>query len=614
MKKNTKNCDTGILLKFLRQSYGNCNPKWCTQADVDPKEEVYHVFPVAVDTPDRRIGLMVGLEVRKRTDGGGWQLSDAFGRMGFKQDKDPINEIFPLVEDTWRLRYRKSLPLRWRNPATLYLKAPVHLDMIDGKSLQVPLLLTLLRVAVAGANKEDLPFGPRPVFSTGSLGENGTTFYPVDDLAAKAQGFIREYGEGLPAILMEDQEDELRDEHPEILSSFEVYIANNISELIAIEPLFRGLNLLCKPPNDIEVDHLLLQMEQEKKSQRFSDVDTLCSWLLPSVKSHHYRALLLRHAAELHSHRGNFKAAKRELDKAQKLQHDHAEHFGLSEQIHLIAIQQDHDFDIGAPEESESLFHNPERLLKGASLEDSARYWGAACQLFRALGRYDDAIRAGHLAVGAASKGAMSERHRDANYLVHAYLARARASEGRARKRDLAQARKWLRSSTGRCSPIRGTRVYDSHSRFCAHLDAEISRMEGTACVSRLKIGDARIWGHAALFYLLSVARNSANSWKERVDAGLELIRAGDAFEREFSGGLFPLFNAIGHAYCAYGLRMESSPTTDKLREVLKRIEKQGAPGWARRLTPFIEALNRAITPEERQRQIELLCDVVYFF
>lgn len=612
MKSNASDAAAAILLQFLKQSYGNCNPKWCPQADVDSKEEVYHVFPVAVDGPERRIGLMVGLEVRKRTDGGGWQLSDAFGRMGFVHDKDLLSEIFRFVEKTWTGRFGKSLPLRWRNPSTLYLKAPVHLDMIDGESLQLPLLITLLRVAVAGDDKDLLPLGPRPVFSSGTLKANGT-FYPVRDLVEKAQGFVREYGTGLPAILMDDQEDELETTDPELLGSFRVYTANNLTQLLGIKPLFEGLSRLCEPPDDIEVDRLLLQMEQEKMSQSFADVDNLCSWLLPSVRRPHYRALLLRHAAEIHFHRGNFKAAKKELNKAGRIQNSNPDYFGTSEKIHLIAIQEDLAFDSGAPEEAEALFRNPKRFLKGASLDDSARYWGAACQLFRALGRYDDAICAGHLSVDAASKGAMSERHRDANYLVHAYLARARAS-GVTRRKDLTQARNWLRKSTDCYSPVKGTRAYKSHSRFCAHLDAEICRMEGVPCVSQFNACDVSEWMHAALFYLLSVARNAANSRKMRVGAGQELLQAGDKFEEKYAEGLFPLFNAIGHAYCAYGLRMDSRLGTDRLREVLKKMKKQKAPGWAVRLAPFLDALDRAITEEEQQKQIEHLCDAVYFF
>jgi hypothetical protein len=102
-----------------------------------------HVFPVY--EPTTRDGFVIPLEIRPAQD---WQVSDAFGTFGIEKAKDPLDGLMRLlaqVEDAWQETFRSVLPARWLKAQTLRLACPAHIDLFEGESLQVPLLVAVLR-------------------------------------------------------------------------------------------------------------------------------------------------------------------------------------------------------------------------------------------------------------------------------------------------------------------------------------------------------------------------------------------------------------------------------------------------------------------------------------
>src|SRR2546430_566514 len=142
------------------------------------------------------------------------------------------------VEDAWQETFRSVLPARWLKAQTLRLACPAHIDLFEGESLQVPLLVAVLRAlgGTVAEGAERLPFGRGPVFSTGTLEPSGA-FGEVECVPEKLAGFVRELGPDHPALLTQRQRQLLAERYPALLAQVRTIEVNSLAGLLALPEL-----------------------------------------------------------------------------------------------------------------------------------------------------------------------------------------------------------------------------------------------------------------------------------------------------------------------------------------------------------------------------------------
>ncbi len=572
---------------------------------------VHHAFPVY--SMEFNTGFMVPMEIFSTEE---WSVSDAFGTFGFSDDRpssanNALKTLLIRIENCWQTLAPDSiLPLRWRSPLSLKMSAPVHFNAIGGQSLQVPLVVAVLRslgqTLPTFESDMTLPFGNNPVFATGTL-TTDNRFGPVEALEKKLKGFIREYGAGMPAIMTSLQVERLRSSSTgsSLLDSVQVYKADNLSELLSLEPLYSGLRNLCESPHPTEIDELLSSMRRMKRGIRFDDVKSMADWLIPGVESLVYQFELLCAAGLSLTHKGLFAEAVFFYEKAKKLLNRRPDLFGIREIIHLASVQgvlAVDACDINAALPTLNTIRAP---IETASLADRVKYWGTLCQLYRLGNQLDAAIEAGQKAVECADQSLASESGRDRNYLIHALLARARRQADTA-VADLDKAQELLTASETQWAPRRGDGARKSHLGFCLHYRAEIHRLQGRPFDPPEHPPWAGTWGHPWFFTLLACGRNRAHDQKLRRLFIDRLVEATMPTARKYPDSLFAMF---GSTYQVYRAVLNHGDPTDHLvilKNWCSHMTDLGFPGWENRLTPI---LNRIQVTD--QDAVEALCDAI---
>ncbi len=621
------------------QAFSNCNPVWLSELEgVLPEAEwrssvqhqthwygfppvplppefqwhhkgkpLYHIFPAVGCHDEQEVGLMLGLSAAPVTGNGAWRLSDAFGRMGFTTDDagDPLPAIFDYLESAWRAETGDYLPLRWRNPLDFRLLSPVHMDRIGGESMQVPLLLALLRATAVTYHPDELPWGPAPVFSTGRLGAGGA-FEAVEGLEQKLLGFVREFGEGRHAVLTREQQRELS-RTPGLLDKVASNTADGMQELLRVPIIHGALRTASGPPAPAEIDRLFQQVTTLRTDRRFDEVSQLAAWLQPHLGSQSHRALTSIWLGQTYAHRGDHVQARGALEVVREATNEDPNTLGIDGHIEHCASEATDSFDAGQPEEGIRILEPLADKIVFCSHKGRAAYWGSMCQLYRASDAYDEAIDAGHKAVDMAIQGSTSEAHRDINYLVHAYITRARAHATH-RQEDLKAASQWLSKSKGEYAPVEG----NTHIVFCQHLEAECARLERRPFdVPDVPAGPLATWEHAYLFTLLSIARNPAVAFSLKEQALDRLLEKSGEYRKSSQGySVFHLFDAVYRLYASYTRSEYDRPDTEDFRHELGKLYTSGLQGWKKRLEPHLSRIDEC---PEYDAEVEMLCDAVYF-
>lgn len=603
--------------------------------------DVRHVFPT-VGIGASPTGFMVPIGIEESPE---WHISDAFMRFRFSREssdlsipgdpaksgarpqggsnlnkfdvvskpKDPaegIESLLKLVESAWqRIHPGEALPLRWRHSLSIRVLIPLHLDMIDGESLQVPCLVAVLRALgealVSATSPARLPFGNMPVFATGTLDANGR-FGDVGGLLVKLRGFVREYGEGRPAILTRKQEKDLgRSTAGRLLLRQVVpHIADNLDDLLHLPEMAQGLKRLTESPHPTEIDGLLSEMERMSRGIRFKDVAQICAWLLPKMESPCYRFKLLCTTGLTLCHQGRFIDSGPYLRDAADVLAANPGLFGVPDRIMLASHWGVLAVDAADPSLARPFLRGLAGTLPHASESDRVKYWGTLCQINRIAGKLDDAVAAGRRAVVGADQSLANDAGRDRNYLVHALIARARVQASQ-RRRDLEEASLVLRDSREKWVPAGNRSAGASHLGFCLHYESEIARLQGKRFTPPATPPWEGEWGHPWLFVLLACARNRAHTAQERLEYADRLI----AVKQVTKFGDATLFALLAHTYRIYRaiLAGESAGAhLDALEAWCGRCKENGFPGWSRRLGGILGDLRAG-----KKGAVEALCDAI---
>jgi hypothetical protein len=569
-------------------------------------EPVFHIFPVYQHLMDE--GFMVPLKIVPSED---WQISDAFGTFGYDSE-DTILEVFEAflqcIEILWHnANSGKVLPLRWRKTFSLSLDMPLHFETLDGQSHQVPLAIAILRAfseTISSAQSSRmLPFGNQPVFSTGKLNLSTGFFDPVEKVEIKLAAFVREFGEGLPAVLTDEQWNSLNG-NP-IRNQVSLKRANNLTELMNLPELKPALNALCDPPLPTEIDHLLALMFQMCRSVRFKDMKYIIEWLRPNIHSPVYQFQLERNWGQTAAHRGQFTVAKERLDVAGELLKAQPKWFGISDIIDLTTAWCSMAVDSCDPDLAKPSLKQVEAHIDHASASDRVKFWGSRCQLYRMTGEYDLAVDAGYRSVEYADMALAGEAGVDRNYLVHALIARARFNPG-THVSDLAEAERLLAESRNEWAPFDHR---ESHLGFCLHYAAEISRLQEQPFEPPEFPPWSGDWGHPWMFVLLSCARNRQNQSVDRMNYAEKLIEFSSKQNR-YPESLFELLDAV---YDVYFHAMHQQPVDTGLERVWEwclQMKQKGFPGWYKRLKPHVRSIRS--NPDD-MAHIEALCDAIHY-
>lgn len=571
---------------------------------------VFHVFPVYSTELD--VGLMVPLEIAPDEE---WHISDAFGTFGFKNPtykRPPLvfHELLQRIEKAWlECHPDRVLPLRWRRAFSLHLLCPVHMNTIEGESLQAPLVIALLRaISERPATKKAeavLPFGNGPIFATGTL-QPDHTFGPIESLERKLEAFVREYGEGLPAILTSYQIKMLEATDPGkgFLRAVKVYQADDLPQLFGLLELKEALDRLCEAPHPTEIDHLLASMRRMQQGIRFNDVEAMSKWLLPDIESPVYRFQLVRQAGLIFAHRGQFSQSQARFDMAADILSQHPHWFGVVEKIQLATAWGTLAFDACDVSSAEPSIRMAQLELPYAPAAEKARFWGTCCQLYRLAGRLDEAVEAGRRAISYTDQALASEGGRDRNYLVHALLARAR-SNPIAKAGDLAEAAEILRQSQNEWAPLGNTRARQAHLGFCLHYEAEIARLQDRPFYPPEAPPWSGTWGHPWMFVLLSCARNPQHTGEERIHYARRLVAFAISQARH-PDSLFSLFLAVYRIYLGALPGENLDVPLGDMMAWCRRLGERGFPGWQRRLSPYIDSISM-----KQPESVEALCDAI---
>lgn len=569
---------------------------------------VRHVFPVVLSRYG--VGMLVPLFIVRAAT---WEASDAFASFQFgsatQSPMQGLEKLLKIIERCWAEFGRGALPLRWRTAFAISIGCPVHFEAIGGQSLQLPLVLALLREICTidfGVNAPSrVPFGDGPVFSTGTITETGS-IGEVHAVEKKLEAFVREAGSGTVAVLTQKQYEYLssRPRGIELLARVDWKIANSISELLKNEELRQPLETLTGPPHPTEIDSLLTEIQKLNRNIGFRDAAAISGWLLPHVKDAPYRWELLMHSGLNLLHRGEYRGAEIYLGELEQMVRERPAFLGVDACAMAAAALASLLFDKAEPLRGLALLESVIPAVELCSVAARTRVFGEYCQLLRSVKRHDEAVKTGEEAFRLAKAGLASEAGRDLNYLIHALLRRAGASSGMAAS-DLSRARALLLESQSAWAPKNDLNMRAAHLGFCQHYEAELARLSAvpyTPAEAPSWTGD---WGHSRLFVLLSAARNKNNALALRLQCAEQLVAA----SREFSrfGPLFQLLTCVYEIYDAHICSREIASTVDTLESWCRKTAMDGAPGWENLLGPVLKSRSGM----QEARWIEELCDAV---
>ena len=573
-------------------------------------ESVLHIFPIVQEMLNE--GFMVPLNIIPSDD---WHISDAFGTFGILSKKNPyeiFNKFLEIIEEKWLLANPgKPLPLRWRKTFSLSIQGFLHFNAIGGESLQVPLIVAVLRAFAqqegTSSNNGQLPFGNAPVFSSGVLNLPSGQFDPIDGLGIKLKAFIREYGKGLIAILTTNQIVELKKDSPNLLEEVNVVQADNLMDLLALKEIHEGLINFCSPPQPTEIDALLELMFKIKTKVRFKEMEKIIKWLRPNISSPIYGFQLERNLGQTEAHKGKFTQAAEYLKNATKILSQNSSYFGISEKIDLATAWGTAAVDTCDDKLAMPFLKNIKADIDHADASKRAKYWGTLCQISRVTEAYDQSIFAGEKSIFWADLAMASEAGRNRNYLIHALITRAR-NVPNTQGSDLAQAKILLDEARNEWAPIQQKSV---HLGFCLHFEAEIARLQGHSFLLPEAPHWSRGWGHPWMFALLSCTRNTKNNWDQRASYADQMITFSHGKRTTSKLSLFDLFY---HILSMYTNSMNGKPINENLNEIsvwCKTHKEMGFPGWYRKLMPFINSIGNKSDPLS---SVDELCDHFHYF
>lgn len=562
-------------------------------------EPVRHVIPVYDKHTD--CGFMVPLRMEPAR---AWHVSDAFGRF-VEGESDPaaaFDSCVDIVQRAWEQSHpNPCLPLRWRHPLRISLGCAVHLERIDGESLQVPLVIAVLR-AVCELAGHAMPFGPGPVFSTGELAEDGT-FLPVGFVAKKLEAFIREYGPGHTALLSPRQLRELKLDSP-FLQDVDPVAVHSLQALFDRPEMQDSLLPLCNAPDPREMDGLLPRIAEAKQRIDFTEMERMAKWALERKWSLPNEAMLRHHLALGGAYRAAAFEARHHFERLRALLgRPNARDLGADDWIHHYTALQRFGFYMANPDWCKRLDATAEALLPHASLLRRLAYHGSHCQLGRVHDRHDEAVAHGETSRKIAKRGHHGEVARATNYLAHVLLHRARRN-GPSADADRQRARKLIAESRGKWAPAHpGARAVNEY--HCLLYEAELDRQAGR--VSPVEPPTYRGgWEVGYDLYATALARQAGRAQAER----LQLLD--DILERRGAWGaarVGELYLACWRLYRAEVRGNGTMPACAALEGVLDRFEAYGHPGWKRRLSGAIAKV-RAGEPGA----VEALMDRVPFW
>lgn len=591
----------------------------CSGLDPAPvTEPVFHLFPVYLRTP-YNIGMLVPLKISQASQ---WYVSDAFGTFKFSNNgKTPLQALHRLlkqIEDAWQDKHPgRIIPLRWRTALAVSIACPIHFDAIEGESLQLPLVVALLRglaaTTIVNNLPAEMPFGNGPLFATGEL--TGNTFRQVLNEKEKLQAFLREAGSDHPAILTSQQLRDLEStaETRDLLGMIKVHKADNLSELLALGPIREALERLSEAPHLTEIDSFLTQSNALVHDIEFDDAFRIGKWLLPHVRrSLPYRVQVARHLGMLLLHDGKAIEARKYLDPLKKTLVNPRSRLGVDERLSAGLGIATSCMTSGEPQQGLDWLALLAAYPEQASQDIRVAMEGSRCELLRASGRWNEAVAAGRAAVKLAQIGLASSACRDMNYLIHALLRRAAAGSGNARRKDLDEAESLLAESSGKWAPRNNMQKRASHLKFCGYMQAELARLRHRDFSPR-ETRWGGTWDHPVLFTLLACARNRSHSLDMRREFCACLVTqakiARDAKKSRSETALYELFYRV---YICYETVLAGKDPKDAIREVGAWCDKQreaGAFGWSKILDPLLKG-PFAVSAED---WAEALCDAVYF-
>jgi len=447
---------------------------------IPPRSAPAHVIPVYVAPLDT--GIMVSMQfvpARK------WRVSDAFGRFDFEgciSPQDGFDHLMVLMERYFAESLRKPTPLRWRQAFDIALGCPVHIETLDGNSLQLPLALAVVRALGKHPETGDLPLGNGPVFSSGEVTECGQ-IGRVEHLAKKAEGFLREYGKGHPAVLPKANESDFAQVTKDGFSN--VRFVNCVGELLNIDRKLKSL--ISAPPKRAELDVLLNVLKRKHLTRDLVSHGALIDWLaqmkagLP--EPYQYR-IVIEKAYSL-ARRGWAIEPLALLSRARNIlsstsgcssKGNCSQCIGIEDKLHLGSLWVSAACNGGDCREVEAYLASLEPLLCHASAASLSEYWGNRSRAAHFNGDFSQAVQCARQAVACADRGAVAYSGQNRNFLCRMLLLRAEHMVGCNQKRTLEEATKLLKASRGRHMPLAAPK---EHALFCSRLELHCARMEG---------------------------------------------------------------------------------------------------------------------------------------
>lgn len=551
-----------------------------------------HVIPVF--SGYAQAGLMVPVQCLSAQD---WRVSDAFGRMGMTGQPTPsraLGELLNWLEGAVEGAAGRRPPFRWRSALDITLGCPVHIEAIAGTSLQLPLLIALLRELTAipagpGVTPR-MAFGFDAVFASGEVNWSTGDLVDVDDVVEKLTGFLREYGDGLAAVLLPEQLARVKEAG--LAQRIQPHLVSTITDLLRLEEWEAGIAHACRAPHITEIDSFLELVSKLHRSVRFGDGKAVCLWMGAAVKDGYYRYRIDGELGMCELHAGNFEGAWAYLETLRKAVEGNANYLGVDDRANALARIASALLDLGEAEYGVQLLEGTPPLEQ-CSIAARVRVCGARSQLFRAMGEYDEAIVAGEAAVQWARAGLARDTGQDMNYLIHALLRRNAAGDAERAEELLGESKTVWRP------PDRPA----THLTFCLHYEAELARLRKQRFEPPAEPYATGIWSHGYAFALLACGRNPAHTVAERI-AFLDRASA-------FRAGRDPLFELFAIVYRMHKAALEGASIMGMVEETAEWCGKRsaaGAPGWSRALGPLLAEA----TPAEQW--VEVLTERIPYF
>ncbi|MBN1182403.1 MAG: hypothetical protein JXB49_08965 [Bacteroidales bacterium] len=548
-------------------------------------------------------GFIIPVQIIPSTE---WHVSDAFGMFGKKNANhsslEYLMEILKLVEDCWEEVNGSVLPVRWLQALSFNIDIPIHIDLFDGQSVQLPLLISVLRT-LGSLHSDTLPFGDLPIFATGIVNENGT-FGDVECVEQKLRGFIRELGSGLIALLTDNQIDFLKSKS-NLLEKVQVVPVNNVKQLIALKELYLGLDALSKSYHPTYNETIINLSKSLSHKIQFDEVQKLSNWILSNVKSSYYQFQFFCELALINGHRGLFVEATKYLNDAKSLFESNSKYFGVDDFGSLIMVACDVLIDSMRLNECKRLIQQIDQvMIDKMSGSSRVKVYGSFCQFYRITGEFTKAIQYGEHAISLADEVYSSRAGRSRNYLIHALIIAYRENINLGFN-ILDKAEILLNESKGIWSPIDNKSAQLSHLGFCKHYEAELARLRGKEFDPGMSPYPDGIWSHPWQYTLLSCARNSKNSIKLRRNCFKDLIIKSQADENcNGEDSLFGLFNKIYQLLWKTFNQVEAKKEIEALEYWLNVKVQSGFPGWNQYLSPYIKK-------SMNFHDVEIICDAI---